>query len=160
APGLVLTNPAGFNAAGGGMRGTGTNIILVTQDAPVSFLVDDFVLSQVTSQFVTLFDTQQVEVYRGPQGTLFGANATGGVISIVTRKPELQRYYAESEVTYGQYQNGAGIASVKQSFNVPISDTLAFRLAAIYDYDQGYYTDDKATATFPRNVPLWNAFGI
>ena len=160
APGLVLTNPAGFNAAGGGMRGTGTNIILVTQDAPVSFLVDDFVLSQVTSQFVTLFDTQQVEVYRGPQGTLFGANATGGVISIITKKPELNKYYEESEATYGQYQNGAGIASVKQAFNLPLTDTLSFRLAAIYDYDQGYYTNDKHTATFPNNVPLWSLFGI
>jgi iron complex outermembrane receptor protein len=160
APGLVLSNPAGFNAAGGGMRGTGINIILVTQDAPVSFLVDDFVLSQVTSQFVTLFDTQQVEVYRGPQGTLFGANATGGVISIVTKKPELNKYYEESEVTYGQYENGAGIASVKQAFNLPLSDTVAFRLAAIYDYDEGYYTNDKNTATFPKNVPLWTAFGI
>jgi iron complex outermembrane receptor protein len=160
APGLVLTNPAGFNAAGGGMRGTGTNIILVTQDAPVSFLVDDFVLSQVTSQFVTLFDTQQIEVYRGPQGTLFGANATGGVISIITKKPELGKYYSENETTYGQYQNGAGIASLKQSFNIPLSDTVAFRLAAIYDYDAGYYTDDKHTATFPYNVPLWTEFGI
>ena len=63
----MLSNPAGFNATGGGMRGTGTNIILVTQDAPVSFLMDDFALSHVTSQFVSLFDTQQVEVYRGPQ---------------------------------------------------------------------------------------------
>ncbi|MDE2304802.1 MAG: TonB-dependent receptor [Gammaproteobacteria bacterium] len=160
APGLVLSNPAGFNAAGGGMRGTGTNIILVTQDAPVSFLVDDFVLSQVTSQFVTLFDTQQVEVYRGPQGTLFGANATGGVISIITKKPELGKYYEDSEATYGQYGNGAGIASLKTAFNVPISHTLAFRLAAIYDYDAGYYTDDKHTATFPNNVPLWGLFGI
>ncbi len=160
APGLVLSNPAGFNAAGGGMRGTGTNIILVTQDAPVSFLVDDFVLSQVTSQFVTLFDTQQVEVYRGPQGTLFGANATGGVISIISKKPELNKYYAESEATYGHYGNGAGIASVKQAFNLPLSDTLAFRLAAIYDYDAGYYTNNKNSATFPGNVPLWSAFGI
>ena len=160
APGLVLSNPAGFNAAGGGMRGTGTNIILVTQDAPVSFLVDDFVLSQVTSQFVTLFDTKQVEVYRGPQGTLFGANATGGVISIVTKMPELNKYAEDSEVTYGQYGNGAGIASLKQAFNVPLTDTLAFRLAAIYDYDAGYYTDDKNTATFPNNVPLWSLFGI
>ena len=108
APGLVLSNPAGFNAAGGGMRGTGTNIILVTQDAPVSFLVDDFVLSQVTSQFVQLFDTQQIEVYRGPQGTLFGKNTTGGVISITSKKPELGKYYAESEMTYGQYENGRG----------------------------------------------------
>ena len=89
------------------MRGTGTNIILVTQDAPVSFLVDEFVLSHVTSQFLTLFDTQQIEVYRGPQGTLFGKNTTGGVISITTKRPKLNEYTAEIEAGYGQYDSGA-----------------------------------------------------
>jgi iron complex outermembrane receptor protein len=160
APGLVLSNPAGFNATGGGMRGTGTNIILVTQDAPVSFLVDEFVLSHVTSQFLSLFDTQQIEVYRGPQGTLFGKNTTGGVISITTKKPVLNEYSAELEAGYGQYDSGAGLADVKAALNIPLGETLAFRLAAIYDASDGYYTDDKSTATFPNNVPLWGLFGI
>jgi iron complex outermembrane recepter protein len=160
APGLVLSAPAGFNATGGGMRGTGTNIILVTQDAPVSFLVDDFVLSHVTSQFVSLFDLQQVEVYRGPQGTLFGKNTTGGVISLTSKKPVLGEYSSEAQIGIGQYGNGASFNSVKVSLNLPISDTIAFRLAAISDKDDGYYTDDKATSTFPSNVPLWGAFGI
>jgi len=158
APGLVLSNPAGFNATGGGMRGTGTNIILVTQDAPVSFLVDEFVLSHVTSQFVTLFDTQQIEVYRGPQGTLFGKNTTGGVISITTKKPKLDEYSAEIEAGYGQYDSGAGSYDVKAALNIPLGDTLAFRLAAIYDASDGYYTDDKSTSTFPQNVPFWSGF--
>jgi iron complex outermembrane receptor protein len=160
APGLVLSNPAGFNAAGGGMRGTGTNIILVTQDAPVSFLMDDFVLSQVTSQFLTLFDTQQIEVYRGPQGTLFGKNTTGGVISITSKRPVLNEFSSDAEVGYGQYENGANTTSVKAALNLPLGSTMAFRLAAIYDNDDGYYTDDKRTSTFPANVPLWQAFGI
>jgi iron complex outermembrane receptor protein len=160
APGLVLSNPAGFNATGGGMRGTGTNIILVTQDAPVSFLVDEFVLSHVTSQFLTLFDTQQIEVYRGPQGTLFGKNTTGGVISITTKRPKLDEYSAEIEAGYGQYDNGANVADVKAALNIPIGDTMAFRLAAIYDASDGYYTDGKSTASFPDNVPLWGLFGI
>ena len=112
APGLVLSNPAGFNATGGGMRGTGTNIILVTQDAPVSFLMDEFALSHVTSQFVSLFDTQQVEVYRGPQGTLFGKNTTGGVISITSKKPVLGEYGAETQLSYGQYEGSASARSV------------------------------------------------
>ena len=146
APGLVLSAPAGFNATGGGMRGTGTNIILVTQDAPVSFLMDDFVLSHVTSQFLTLFDTQQIEVYRGPQGTLFGKNTTGGVISVTSKRPELGEYSAETQVSLGQYRNGASNGSLKAAINVPLSDTLAMRIAAIYDMDEGYYTNDKATA--------------
>jgi iron complex outermembrane receptor protein len=160
APGLVLSNPAGFNATGGGMRGTGTNIILVTQDAPVSFLMDEFVLSHVTSQFLTLFDTQQVEVYRGPQGTLFGKNTTGGVISVTSKKPVLGEYGADTQLSWGQYGNGASVRSIKAALNVPLAETLALRVAAIYDQDDGYYTGGKATATYPNNVPIWGAFGI
>jgi iron complex outermembrane recepter protein len=160
APGLVFSNPAGFNATGGGMRGTGTNIILVTQDAPVSFLMDEFVLSHVTSQFLTLFDTQQVEVYRGPQGTLFGKNSTGGVISVTSKRPVLGEYGAETQFSYGQYRNGADTTSIKAAINVPFGETLSMRIAAIYDNDAGYYTNDKATATYPNNVPIWGAFGI
>lgn len=160
APGLVLSAPAGFNATGGGMRGTGTNIILVTQDAPVSFLMDEFVLSHVTSQFLTLFDVQQVEVYRGPQGTLFGKNTTGGVISITSKKPVLGQFSGETELTYGNYENGGGVAALKAAMNIPISDTLAFRFAGIYDKTDGFYEATKASATFPNNVPLWGAFGI
>ena len=142
APGLVLSNPAGFNATGGGMRGTGTNIILVTQDAPVSFLVDEFALSHVTSQFISLFDTHQIEVYRGPQGTLFGKNTTGGVIAITSKKPLLGEYGAEAQVTYGQYEGSASARSVSAAVNVPMGDKLAMRIAAIYDQDDGFYTDD------------------
>ncbi len=162
APGMVLSNPAGFNATGGGMRGTGTNIILVTQDAPVSFLVDEFPLSHVTSQFINLFDIQQIEVYRGPQGTLFGKNTTGGVIVINSKRPVLGEYGSEVEMEYGRYDNGGSsdIYSVKAALNVPFGDNLALRIAAIGDYSDGYYKDDKATATFPNVVPLWGLFGI
>ena len=160
APGLVLSNPAGFNATGGGMRGTGTNIILVTQDAPVSFLMDDFALSHVTSQFVSLFDTQQVEVYRGPQGTLFGKNTTGGVIKITSKKPVLGEYGAETQLSYGQWDTNGSARSLMGAVNVPLGETLAMRIAAIYDQDDGFYKDNKRTATFPQNVPLWGAFGI
>ncbi|GIX29765.1 MAG: TonB-dependent receptor [Porticoccaceae bacterium] len=161
-PGLVLSNPTGFNAAGGGMRGTGTNIILVTQDAPVSFLVDEFALSHVTSQFLNLFDIDQIEVYRGPQGTLFGKNSTGGVISIKTKKPELGRRSFEFDATYGEWDNvsDGNYQSLKFAVNYPLGESAAFRLAAIYDKDDGFYRNFKDTATFPEVVPLWQLFGI
>lgn len=162
APGLVLSNPSGFNAAGGGMRGTGTNIILVTQDAPVSFLIDDFSLSHVSSQFLNMFDIQQVEVYRGPQGTLFGKNATGGVISLTSKKPIMGQTSGEIDVSYGQHSSdGNGVyKSYKGAVNLPLGENIAFRLAAIYDEDDGFYEDSRSTATFPENVPLWGLFGI
>lgn len=162
APGLVLSNPSGFNAAGGGMRGTGTNVILVTQDAPVSFLIDEFALSHVSSQFLNMFDIQQIEVYRGPQGTLFGKNATGGVISIQTKKPIIGESSGDIEATYGMYDGGSdgNFGSFKGAINIPINDTMAMRLSAIYDQDDGYYKDGKTTSTFPDNVPLWGLYGI
>ncbi|HEU4530690.1 MAG TPA: TonB-dependent receptor, partial [Steroidobacteraceae bacterium] len=144
----------------GGMRGTGTNIILVTQDAPVSFLMDEFALSHVTSQFLTFFDVEQIEVYRGPQGTLFGKNTTGGVISITSKRPEIGKYEGTTELSYGQYDNGASVSDVNLAVNLPLSDTLALRIAGIYDSDDGFYTDDKRTSTFPQSVPLWGLFGV
>ncbi len=160
APGLVLSNPAGFNATGGGMRGTGVNIILVTQDAPVSFLVDEFPLSHVTSQFLNLFDVQQIEVFRGPQGTLFGKNTTGGVIAINSKKPILGEHSGEIEFAYGAYNSSSEFYSANAAINIPFGDKVALRIAAIGDFSDGYYTDDKATSTFPDDVFLWTLFGI
>ena len=73
-PNLTLTTQRGGNAVAGGIRGTGSISILVTEDPSVAFLVDDFGLNHVQSQFVEMFDIEQIEVYRGPQGTLFGKN--------------------------------------------------------------------------------------
>ena len=91
-PGVALGQVAGFRAIAGGVRGTGQNSILVTQDSSVVLLVDEFALSNVQAQFVELFDTERVEIYRGPQGTLFGKSATGGAISIITKRPELEAW--------------------------------------------------------------------
>ena len=84
-PNVTLTLQPGFNAVAGGIRGTGSISILVTEDPSVAFLVDEFGLNHVQSQFIEMFDVEQIEVYRGPQGTLFGKNATGGVISVTTK---------------------------------------------------------------------------
>ncbi|MEM7003065.1 MAG: TonB-dependent receptor plug domain-containing protein, partial [Pseudomonadota bacterium] len=73
-PNVNLTLQTGFNAVAGGIRGTGTISILTTQDPSVGIVVDEFALNHVQTQFVELFDLEQVEVYRGPQGTLFGKN--------------------------------------------------------------------------------------
>ena len=85
-PNVTLTLQPAFNAVAGGIRGTGSISILVTEDPSVAFLVDDFGLNHVQSQFIEMFDIEQIEVYRGPQGTLFGKNATGGVISVNYKK--------------------------------------------------------------------------
>jgi len=103
-PNVTLTPQNGFNAIGGGMRGTGFISILVTKDPSVGLTVDDYAFNHVQSQFVEIFDIEQVEIFRGPQGTLFGKNTTGGAISFTTIKPEVGGELSGMfEVNYGQY---------------------------------------------------------
>lgn len=161
-PGVSMGQLPGFRAIGGGIRGTGQNGILVTQDSSVVVLVDEFGLSNVQAQFVELFDVEQVEVYRGPQGTLFGKSATGGAIAITTKRPEINERYTEIETQLGRFNGGdvdADIFKVRGAINLPlIEDQLALRVTGIYDYDEGFYRNSKDTATFPNVVPLYGAF--
>ncbi len=159
-PNVTLTNQTGFNALAGGIRGTGTISILTTQDPSVGLLVDEFALNHVQSQFVELFDLEQVEIYRGPQGTLFGKNSTGGVITIRSKRPSLNEYGADIRIVGGRYDGGANTQKVQVGFDVPlIDDRLGFRMAASYTDEDGYYTNDKDTATFP-NSPFNALVGI
>lgn len=162
-PNVLLTKQPGFNAIAGGIRGTGSTSILVTQDTSVSITVDDFGLSSVQSQFIELFDVQQAEVYRGPQGTLFGKNSTGGVIAITTKLPDLQEYGGDIEFTYGQYDgaNTADAIKITASMDIPIiEDKLGLRFAGVSDTHDGWITNSKDTATFPEVIPLYAAFGL
>jgi iron complex outermembrane recepter protein len=159
-PGVALGQQPGFRAIAGGVRGTGQNSILVTQDSSVVLLVDEFALSNVQAQFVELFDVDRIEVYRGPQGTLFGKSATGGAISIVTKRPEMNEYGADMSFQYGQFDGDDGPGADIQKFNVAVNvplieDRLALRAVGIWDEDDGYYSNDKATATWPDFAPLF-----
>ena len=151
-PGVALGQVAGFRAVAGGIRGTGQNSILVTQDSSVVLLVDEMGLSNVQAQFVELFDVDRIEVYRGPQGTLFGKSATGGAIAITTKRPEMNEFYSDLEVQWGRFDGDDGpdtsnINKYRASVNLPlIDDKLAIRLTGIWDEDDGYYSNDKDTA--------------
>ena len=101
-PNVNLTLQTGFNALAGGIRGTGTISILTTQDPSVGLLIDEFALNHVQTQFVELFDLEQVEIYRGPQGTLFGKNSTGGTIAITSKRPDLDNYGSTGAAVHGR----------------------------------------------------------
>jgi iron complex outermembrane receptor protein len=160
APNVTLTNQTGFNALAGGIRGTGTISILTTQDPSVGLLVDEFSLNHVQSQFAELFDLEQVEVYRGPQGTLFGKNSTGGVISITSKRPDLDEFGGDLRVNMGEYSGGADIRKIQAAADIPlIQGQLGLRFAGSYTEEDGYYKNDKDTAVFP-NAPIYAAFGV
>lgn len=80
------------------------------------------------------FDLERIEVLRGPQGTLFGRNATSGVVNIVTAKPDLSGFSGAAEFEYGNYDS----IKAKGMINMPIGETLGVRLAGFYLKRDGY----------------------
>ena len=145
APNVTLTKQTGFNAIAGGIRGTGNISILVTTDPSVGLTVDDFAINHIQSQFVELFDVEQIEVFRGPQGTLFGKNTSSGAINIQTKKPIMNELSGTVQASMGQYSsNDSNTSKLNFAINVPlIDDTLSARLAIIKEESDGYYTNDK-----------------
>ena len=165
APNVTLTPQNGFNAIAGGMRGTGFISILVTKDPSVGVVVDDFAFNHVQVQAIEMFDMEQVEIYRGPQGTLFGKNTTGGAISFTTKKPVFGETFFDVETTYGQYDsNDASIEKINLAANFPINDELAVRIAVIRDEEEGYWTNSKPSGNIlalggPGSNALYTAGG-
>jgi outer membrane receptor protein involved in Fe transport len=93
-------------------------------------------VDDVYGGFGGTFDVNRVEVLRGPQGTLYGRSATGGVVSFHTNEPKLQKYSADVSVSYGT----KSLINAEAALNAPIGDQLALRAAVHYLYQgEGYY---------------------
>jgi iron complex outermembrane receptor protein len=140
-PNFSAARITGFNAASFAMRGVGQNNIIVYYEPPVAVLVDDFVVSSVQTQLLDTFDIAQVEVLRGPQGTLFGRNTTGGAVVVRTRRPDLDGFGAQVRFTGGSFETlGAAMA-----VDLPIAPgALALRIVAGYEYSDGYMRNGAA----------------
>ncbi|MEO5641246.1 MAG: TonB-dependent receptor [Sphingomicrobium sp.] len=122
---------AGFNFQ---IRGVGTQLGTASGDAGVAIHLNNVPLT--TSRFfeAEFYDTQRVEVLRGPQGTLYGRNATGGVVNVVTSTPT-GKFEALGNVEIGNYNSH----KFKAMINVPLAgDKLAFRLAGSYLSRDGF----------------------
>src|SRR5690606_9523320 len=133
-PNFSAARVTGFNAASFALRGVGQNTIIVYFEAPVAVLVDDFVLPSVQTQLLDTFDVEQVEVLRGPQGTLFGKNTTGGAVLVHTKRPDLDEISAEARATYGSFNTYTAKAAV----NLPIVENkLALRLVGGHENSDG-----------------------
>ncbi len=112
------------------MRGVGTISFSIAAEPSVSTVVDGVVLSRSGQAFSDLYDIQRIEVLRGPQGTLFGKNASAGVLSIVTKGGSDE---FEGQFNFGAFEGGE--YRVKGSVAGPLSDTLSARLTGFYgDY--------------------------
>jgi len=143
------TNFSGYNVQ---IRGIGTQAISVTTDPAVAVALNDipFLRNHFFEQ--EFFDVNQVEVLRGPQGTLYGRNATAGVVNVITAKPTDQ-FEAMLSADWGNYTNRRYEGMV----NIPIvDDRLGVRVAGEWTKRNGY-TFDQSLGTNVDGRDLWSS---
>lgn len=115
------------------IRGLGNTESIGTFDPPVGTYVDEIYLARQNANSLDLFDVERVEVLRGPQGTLFGRNTTGGAISVTLREPGKQ-LGGFVEGAYGRFDR----RTVRASIDVPLADSFAIKISGYRDLDNGY----------------------
>ena len=118
------------------IRGFGNGANNPGIETSVAVFVDGVYRSRSASQISDFPDIQRIEVLRGPQSTLFGKNASAGVISIITKAPQF-KLGGNFEATYGNFN----AVTLKGVITGPISSTVAASLAAGYNRRDGYVTD-------------------
>lgn len=123
------------------IRGVGTENFSVGSDPGVAIHQDGVYLARSSVSVFDFFDTERVEVLRGPQGTLYGRNATGGVINIISRKPE-KDFGGYAKIDFGNYVK----TRLEGALNVPFSDTVSGRLSVLSARRDGYTENQFANA--------------
>lgn len=149
-PGLTYNVQLG---AGFLIRGIGTQGFDYSLERAVGVVIDDVVQGQPRNLgFNTFGDIDHVEVLKGPQGTLFGKNASAGVVYVVTKRPEMGVTSTEGSIRYGERNE----FRIDQTVNIPISDTLAARVTGVYQRQDGYLTNlyDNSTGGDYRDYAI------
>jgi iron complex outermembrane receptor protein len=132
------------------IRGITTTQTYVSTEAPVATYIDGVYQQATLSAFYDMPDVEQIEVLKGPQGTLFGRNATGGAILINTENPNMTRPTGHVTAGYGNYNDYYG----KGFVSTPLVDTtLAASLGFLAEHTDGYKTN---IITGRRHSPINN----
>jgi outer membrane receptor protein involved in Fe transport len=135
------------------IRGIGTQAISATTDAAVAVAFNNtpFIRNRFFEQ--EFYDLQRVEVLRGPQGTLYGRNATAGVVNILSAKPNLSQYEAKASGDVSNYNS----TRLEGMVNIPlVEDVAALRLAAAWTKRNGY-VENEITGNPIDGRDLWSA---
>lgn len=119
------------------IRGVGTAVFSSAVEPSVSFVVDGVVLSRQGQAYTDLIDIERVEVLRGPQSTLFGKNASAGVVNVVTKRPS-KTFEAEADFLVAEMDE----YRLRGSASGPIADTLGVRVTGFYT-DVGGHIDNQ-----------------
>jgi iron complex outermembrane recepter protein len=140
-PGLIISEAGGSELAGlVSIRGVSQNDFTGQIESPNAFYIDDFYQPSASSSVQQLFDINRVEVLKGPQGTLFGRNATGGLLNVFTNDPteELSGYFQSSFGNFNAFNIRAAVSG-------GLSDNVRGRIAVLRNTHGPYYKNITAT---------------
>ena len=160
APGVNVAKNEGFKTVIT-IRGIGNE---ANQNAianpSVSYHLDGVYIASPFALQTDFLDLEQIEVLRGPQGTLFGQNSTGGAINVITMDPNFEEFSGTADLSLGQYKG----VRARASMNIPLSDTLAARVSLLRNNREGFTENvsngqdlDDADSLSARVKLLWQA---
>ena len=134
APGVNIAKNEGFKTVIT-IRGVGNE---ANQNAianpSVSYHLDGIYVASPFALQTDFLDLERIEVLRGPQGTLFGQNSTGGAINVITTAPSIDSSFGKADLTLGDY----GLVKARAAYNLPLTDTLAMRASVISNTRDGF----------------------
>jgi len=136
-PGVVITTGTGTsNSARIFFRGIGEDESRGAVDPAIGIYIDNVYLGRTVGSLVDLLDIEQVEVLRGPQGTLYGRNTNGGAIKFTSVRPQIGENSVSADFGYGNFDRIQGRGIV----NLALADSLAVRVSGLYRERDGYFT--------------------
>ncbi|MEE4218843.1 MAG: TonB-dependent receptor [Xanthomonadales bacterium] len=145
----IIPNLFGGNNTGLGtanmyyLRAQGNDESIATFDPAVGTYVDDVYVTRQNANNFAFFDVERIEVLRGPQGTLFGRNTTGGAINVILKKPG-EEFSGFAEVGYGRFDEYLGRATV----DMPFSESVLTKFSAFIIKDDGWLNNTTDGGTY------------
>ncbi len=145
-PSLNINSQYGDTQPNFSLRGVGVaNEFNTNTASPVGVYVDEVYQAYRITHGLQLYDLDRVEVLRGPQGTLFGRNTTGGAINMFTRQPKLQGSNGYVQVGYGNYDRKKAEGALEVT---PVEDKVGLRLAMTYAKGDGFFKEITPATSF------------
>ena len=141
-PGLNVTNQVSYVMTF--LRGIGTDATIAA-DPSVATYIDGIYYPFASNLAQNFGAVDRIEVLKGPQGTLFGRNATGGAIAIYTKEPDTESLHGELLYNLGSFNSQL----LRLNANLPLSDDYAFNLSALRSTTDGYYSGTHGTPAQP-----------